>query len=208
MKTLTRTAKGQEQLERLESEIRDGLTNIVSTFRVRFVQVGNALLQIETNLLFQPEYETLSEYAAARFNLEPSATTKFMNAARTIQTLEANAFSRLPDNERQTRELWPALKAETTHDEPRVQNLCDVWTECVKREDNGERLSAELIRSIVRPDEPEPVRPLWTMTIRCFEDGKVRITIPGGVDRERLLASAIRFINAEFPNWEIATNEG
>jgi hypothetical protein len=50
----------------------------------------------------QPEFETFSEYAAARFDLKPAMVSKFMNAARTIGVLQDNGFQRLPENEGQT----------------------------------------------------------------------------------------------------------
>lgn len=138
------TERGEKRLNELEAKIDDGKREIIA----QYVSVGRALLDIETEKLVVHRFTSTAEYAAARFGFEAPMTSKLMNAARVVNALETKQCKRLPDNEGQTRELWPALKPESGTRDERDAELLRVWNECLKREKEGQKITAAMIRSV------------------------------------------------------------
>ncbi len=143
----------KEQKARLR-ELESRIEKAAVAFAAKYEEVGQALVSIEHEQLYKPAYNTMAEYAKARFGLEAAMTSNMMNAARTNGALRERGHKRLPSNEGQTRELWHALKPEKGSNEPRVDVLDAAWRECLKREDEGEKITADMCRSVVRPDTP------------------------------------------------------
>lgn len=110
-------------LKKLEATIRRG--------QKAFFDAARALLEIDRRKLWRPEFSSIVEYAAARFDFSGCDVSRYRNAGVVIENL--SEFEELPTNESQAREL-----AKLRHKEPQVK----VWRAVL---DSGENITARLI---------------------------------------------------------------
>lgn len=111
-------------LKKLESTIRRG--------QQAFFDAAKALLEIERRELWKPQFKSIVEYAAARFDFSGSDVSRYRNAGEVLERLEG--FSKLPTNEAQCRAL-----AQLRHREPQTK----VWQAVL---DTGKKITARLIQ--------------------------------------------------------------
>src|SRR6266404_1402771 len=73
-----------------------------------YVEVGNALLEINDHRLYKPKWKTFEDYVRERWNLERNYAYRIMDAATTAKVLlpMGNKVP-VPKNERVARELAP-----------------------------------------------------------------------------------------------------
>lgn len=122
----------QRRLSQLEAVVRDGLQ--------KFIEVGNALLEIRDERLYRERHATFEEYLRDRWNIGRSRGYQLIEAAA-VSTVVDMAGLPAPPNERQARELVPLLR----EDESAV---VEVWREL--RAEYGDKITAERTRDIVR----------------------------------------------------------
>lgn len=118
------------RLQELEDAIHDGITS--------FVQVGQALLEINSSRLYREDYKTFEEYCHKRWGFSRSYAYRQITARNIAQML-----SPMGDNgdlaERHLRELAPVM------DDP--DEVRAVWAEV---QESDEPVTAEVIRTTVR----------------------------------------------------------
>lgn len=111
------------EIKKLEAIIRKGQT--------AFFAAARALLEIDRRELWRPEFSSIVDYAAARFDFSASDVSRYRNAGVVLENLAE--CERLPVNEAQCREL-----AKLRHKEPQVR----VWGAAVE---SGKKITAKLI---------------------------------------------------------------
>jgi len=110
-------------LKKLEATIRRG--------QKAFFDAARALLEIERSQLWAPQFSSIVEYAAARFDFSGCDVSRYRNAGLVLENLAE--FEALPSNESQCRAI-----ATLKHKEPQVK----VWKALVE---SGEKISARSI---------------------------------------------------------------
>lgn len=122
----------REELERCERIIDHGLRT--------FFEVGTALIKIRELRLYRTEYATFEEYCQQRWELKQSRAYQFIDAARTLTTLQSSTIGgTLPTNERQIRPL--------TRLEPEQQR--EAWQRAIQTAPDG-RVTAAHVEKVVR----------------------------------------------------------
>jgi hypothetical protein len=110
-------------------------TTIANGF-AKFLDVGNALLEIQARKLYQDDgYATFEQYCAKRWSISRSQASRMIQAAEVVGYLRADPDVPLPIHEAQTRVL-ARLK------EPEAMRA--VWDEVV--DEYGETVSAPKVR--------------------------------------------------------------
>ncbi|MBA2116730.1 hypothetical protein [Bremerella alba] len=128
-------------LKKLEATIRRG--------QKAFFDAARALLEIERRKLWQPQFASIVEYAAARFDFSGCDVSRYRNAGLVLENLAD--FEQLPSNEAQCRAL-ACLK----HKEPQVK----VWQALLE---SGDSISARTIEETAQrllndeEDDEQPV---------------------------------------------------
>ncbi len=132
------------ELKKLESIVRKG--------QQAFFDAARALLEIDRRELWKPEFASIVEYAAARFDFSPCDVSRYRNAGVVLENLAE--FEKLPTNEAQCREL-----ARLRHKDPQSK----VWQAVL---DSDQKITGKLIADTaaqvldgVEPEVPtdEPV---------------------------------------------------
>lgn len=118
------------RLSELENTIERGLAT--------FVEVGQALLEIRESRLYSDSHETFEDYCRGRWGMSRDYAYKQIAASEVCRQL-----STPPANEAQARELVPLL------DKP--DELVEAWTTAQEKGSANGGLTAEVIRSVVRP---------------------------------------------------------
>jgi hypothetical protein len=119
------------RLSELEAIVREGLR--------KFIEVGNALLEIRDARLYREQQETFEDYLRDSWNMRRSRGYQLIDAAR-LSTVVDSAGLPAPANERQARELLPLLR----EDENAV---IDVWQDMLDK--YGDKITAKRLRDIV-----------------------------------------------------------
>lgn len=136
------TPAERARLEELETVIERGLET--------FVEVGRALSEIRDNRLYRGEYTTFEEYCRERWRMDRRNANRHIEAANTVGVLgsidpmkDSNGDGRAgPQNVAQTREIAPLVREDE-------QEAVEVWREL--KEEYGSRLTASMVRRVVRP---------------------------------------------------------
>lgn len=109
-----------------------------------FMEVGNALIAINTGRLFRATHESFRSYVQDRWDWPVSRAYQQMQAARTVQYLEqVQGVDSVPKNELVARTLGALLR------EGNEELLVEAWTRAVQ-EANGEPPTALQTRAAVR----------------------------------------------------------
>lgn len=115
-------------LMELETTIANGFT--------KFLEVGNALLEIQTRKLYlDDDYVTFEQYCAKRWSISRSQAYRMIQAAEVVSHLAEDAALPLPIHEAQTRVLAKLKEPEA---------IRAVWEEVV--DEYGETVSAPKVR--------------------------------------------------------------
>lgn len=143
---MTMAVLTNQGLMELETTIANGFS--------KFLEVGNALLEIQTrNLYREDDYATFEQYCAKRWSISRSQAYRMIQAAEVVGHLAEDRALPLPIHEAQTRVL-AKLK------EP--QAIRAVWEEVV--DEYGETVSAPKVRDAAdyyAAIEENPQRAAW-----------------------------------------------
>jgi len=134
------TSDEKRELRKHESVIRRGWET--------FVDVGNALAQIQKDRLYRGEFKTFAEYCRGRWQYGKSQAYRLMGAAEVIANLSPIGDIPRPVNEAQVRPLI-GLSAE---------DQLSAWKAAVEKAgENG--VTAKLVREAVAPFQPNDKKP-------------------------------------------------
>lgn len=104
-----------------------------------FFETAKAVLTIRQKQLYKPEYKTLSSYFSEKWDFTPADITRFTNAAEVLEALELHGFTKLPENEGQTRALYEVKG---------LERRLAVWDAVIK---GDQKITANLIREKASP---------------------------------------------------------
>jgi len=125
------TAMTDQNLSELENMIANGFT--------QFIEVGNALLEIQARKLYQDDgYATFEQYCARRWSISRSQAYRMIQAAEVVGHLSEDRAVPLPIHEAQTRVLARLKEPEA---------IRSVWEEVV--DEYGEMAAAPKVRDAV-----------------------------------------------------------
>ena len=154
--------KKETRLSELENEIEQNT--------LAFVKVGNALLEINRDNLYKPEYKTFKEYLKKRWKWGQRFAYEQMNAAYIRGYLEENcSIEQFPDNEGQTRPLkkLATFKAvETERKDPEV--WVEAWEKAVEFADEDKSVVTDkyvekAVNEIIKAEKISKLEPakIW-----------------------------------------------
>jgi pyruvate/2-oxoglutarate dehydrogenase complex dihydrolipoamide acyltransferase (E2) component len=125
------TATTDRNLSELETTIASGFT--------QFIEVGNALLEIQARKLYQDDgYATFEQYCARRWSISRSQAYRMIQAAEVVGHLSEDRAVPLPIHEAQTRVLARLKEPEA---------IRSVWEEVV--DEYGETAATPKVRDAV-----------------------------------------------------------
>lgn len=131
METQVLTALEQNELERCEVVIKQGLET--------FIEVGQALLTIREKRLYRLEFGTFEDYCRDRWGMEKSQTYRLIDAAKVIDNISPIG-ELLPKTESQARPL--------TQLQPEAQR--EAWREVVQQsEATSQPITAAKVQDVV-----------------------------------------------------------
>ncbi|MEJ7871290.1 MAG: site-specific DNA-methyltransferase [Rubrobacteraceae bacterium] len=168
-----------------------------------FIEVGGAIREIRDSRLYKEQYKTFEDYCRERWGWSRSYAHRQIEAADTVELLP---IGNRPENEAQARELAPLLRADE-------REALDVYREL--REEHGDRVTATMIRRLVRPrlerirreeasrrareDTPVPA-PLVASGVRIENsDFRALVVEPGSVD---LILTDPPYARAQLDLWD------
>jgi hypothetical protein len=150
-------------LYELETTIANGFT--------KFLEVGNALLEIQARKLYQDDgYATFEQYCAKRWSISRAQAYRMIQAAEVVEHLRVDPDVPLPIHEAQTRVLARLKEPEA---------IRAVWEEVV--DEYGETVSAPKVRDAADYYEAlqaHPHRASWPRTevIAAYREEQKRAT--------------------------------
>lgn len=123
----------QARLDELEAIVERGVS--------RFVEVGEALMEIRESLLYRKTHGTFEEYCQDRWQMQRAHAYRLIQSASVANALSPTGDT--PASERQARELASLL--------PVPETMREVWNEAVAK--YGDPTSAE-VREVIRSRQP------------------------------------------------------
>ncbi len=165
------------------------LENAIANGFTKFLEVGNALMEIQTRRLYIDDgYNTFEQYCAKRWSISRSQAYRMIQAAEVVGHISAHEDVPLPIHETQTRVLARLKDPDT---------IRAAWEEVV--DEYGDTASAPKVRDSVdyyAAIEEHPQRAAWPReeVIAAYrEEQKRGATPPAAAPREEDEPSA-RFI--------------
>jgi len=128
-------------LARHESTIDRGLKN--------FVEVGNALLDINDRRLYRATHTSFKDYVSEKWQMSVSRAYQLCEAAETVKSLPAEA-STIVDTESKARELAKV---------PTPERASIVRLVRKRSESTGKKTTAKDIREAAKTEKPAPIDP-------------------------------------------------
>lgn len=138
-----RDVRDARRLAELEGVIQGGLE--------RFVETGQALLEVRDSRLYRINYPTFEAYLKGRWNLERRHAYRLMEASEVAGALGDVTHGTQGLTERSARELAPVLR------EQGAEAVREVWAEAVDT-NNGHPTAADVRAVVVGPGA---TRPKW-----------------------------------------------
>jgi len=136
-----RDMRDARRLAELEQTIQGGLE--------RFIETGQALLEVRDSRLYRINYPTFEAYCKGRWGITPQHAGRLMSAVEVVGALEPTGS--IPTSEAVARELAPVLR------EQGPEAVREVWAEAV--EASAGTPTAAAVRAVVIG--PDATRPKW-----------------------------------------------
>ncbi len=148
------TPAEQNELEHLEMVIKNGWTH--------FLEVGHALIIIQTDRLYRDKYETFEEYCRYSLDMSRSHAYNLIGSTEVFDQLSANADIKVkPQNEFQVRSLIAVPK----------EKRAWAWK---KAEATGKPVTAKLVNQVAaefKPAKPSYTKPKQSAAIKHVNIG-------------------------------------
>lgn len=133
----------QNKLNECEATIKAGQS--------AFFETAYAVKMIRDEELYQPEFKTMGEYFAEKWDFTPSDISRFTNAADVLDTLKEHKVRTLPTMEGHTRAL--AELSEGSGKKRTFGKCVPVWVAALN---SGKKITAALIRELANPKSATP----------------------------------------------------